>query len=100
MRKYKNLPDPQKQVREFNRYLLNNNKVIENTKYWVLLKNKFIKNQLVIFAKMDVKYLNDIDQQHFESLKKILEPYKKQRVYINSDKEKSVVNRLHVHIQI
>ena len=99
MRKYKNLPNPQKQVREFNRYLLDNNKIIKNTKYWVLLKNKFIKNQLVIFAKIDVKYLVDIEHKHFESLKEILKPYKKHRVYINSDKEKSVVNRLHIHIQ-
>lgn len=97
---YIDLPDCEKEVEKFNEYLLKNNEVIENGKYWLLINNKYIKKQLVCFLKLNKKYLTELNIEETLELYKIIEQYKDKHIYINADKKKSIRNRLHIHIKI
>lgn len=97
-RKYKNLPNPNTQIEEFNEYLRKNNELIRETKNWILIKNSFIPNQLVLFNKNNLKYLSEISIDEFVELKFILKDYDEKKFYVNAAKDKSVPNRLHIHI--
>lgn len=100
VRNYKNLPDPNKKVKEFNQYLLDNNKVIGEYIHWILIKNSYIKYQYVLFCKLNRKYLGDISVAESMELHDILSLYKGKEIYINPDHLKSVPDRLHLHIRI
>lgn len=97
-RRYKNLPNPNTHIEEFNEYLRKNNKLIRETKNWILIKNSFIPNQFVLFNKNNLKYLTEISIDEFIELKFILKDFEEKKIYVNAAKDKSVPNRLHIHI--
>lgn len=99
-RTYKNLPNPDTQIEEFNEYLLNNNTVINEGTYWILIQNSYISGQLVLFAKQPRKYLHDCTADELQEMVNMLADYCKHYMYINADHNKSVPNRLHIHIKL
>lgn len=101
MRTYIGLPNPDIEPIKFNNYLIQNNEVVADSNYWILIKNSYIDNQLVLFCKQPIKYLTELDWNSFKQLKLFLEKFAKgKEVYINADEKKSVPNRLHLHIKL
>jgi len=100
MQTYINLPNPQKESLQFNQYLYNNNIVLQQSKYWILIENKYILKQLVVFSLLPRKYLIECNHLEVIDLFTILSAYKEKHVYINKDKDKSIPNRLHLHIRL
>ena len=98
MRKYKNLPKIDSL--EFNQYLRDNNILVLETEYWILIRNSYIDNELVCFIKSFKRYLYEADANEIMELFEILKTYKKKGCYINADNDKSVGNRLHLHIKL
>ena len=68
MRDYKNLPTEKE---AFNQYLRDNNTLIYENEDWIVIKNSYIENQLVIFSKHEVRYITECD--HLQTLKEIIE---------------------------
>lgn len=101
-RTYKDLPDANRELVPFNQYLRENNIVVKETPYWILIKNSFINNQLVLFTKLNKRYLYEVYNvsEAYAELIDYLEEYKHNHIYINADKDKSVPNRLHLHIKL
>ena len=113
-REYKDFIDPKKYPEGFNEYLRNNNVVVEESEYWIIVNNSFIKGQLVAFSKLpvaDAKELYAADvvllsgRPNFQvrteailELGKILSTYPDKKVYINALEDRSVPNRWHIHI--
>lgn len=104
MRTYNNLPDATLESEAFNQYLRDNNEVITENIVWIVIRNSYIKDQLVAFCKFPVKNISeykDIDYLSKESaFYWIFEEYSGKHIYINADKDKSVPNRLHIHIKL
>lgn len=100
MRDYKNIPDPKLDVKKFNLYLVNNNEVVFFSAKWIIIKNSYIEGQLVCFCLDNVAYYGDLDEVALYGLKRILQEYKDNHVYINATKDKSVPNRFHLHIKL
>lgn len=100
MREYKNLPHPSKEPEAFNQYLKDNNEVITENYYWILIENSFIENQLVLFLLSAKSYFSELNELELRNLQMILHHYKDKHIYINADKDKSVPNRLHLHIKL
>jgi hypothetical protein len=102
MRNYKNLPNPEIEVEEFNEYLRKNNEVIFENNSWIAIKNSYIDNQLVIFCKFNVKYITNLTNNALVDLRLVLSGTNTagKHIYINADSDKSVANRLHLHIKL
>lgn len=100
MRNYSDLPNPAIDTEGFNQYLRDNNKVLFDCSSWILIENSYIPNQLVLFSALNRMYLSDCLTAELESLADILQDYNGKHIYINADKDKSVPNRLHLHIKL
>lgn len=110
MREYKNLPHPTKEPEAFNQYLRDNNEVLAETDYWIVIRNSFIKDQLVAFCKLPVATFQEYALSWTDTVKErnlmLCEPYsimgmhKKDYIYINAEVDKSVPDRLHFHIKL
>ena len=99
-RDYKDVPDPEKEPMEFNTYLAKNNEVVYEGRYWILIKNSYVKNQLVLFStESKVRYLSQLSYPaSFELFAILLAFAENKSVYINKDEDKSIPDRLHLHI--
>lgn len=100
MTTYENLPHPSFERVKFNKYLRDNNEVLTSCKSWIVIKNSYIENQVVIFSTQDKKYITELSPLELVEMTKMLLPYRGKEVYINSDANKSVPNRLHIHIKL
>lgn len=100
MRDYKNLPNPETQIEEFNQYLRDNNLVLDENRSWILIRNSYIENQLVLFSKLNRKYFYEITHSELDDLSDFTLTYWNKHIYINAEKDKSVADRLHFHIKI
>lgn len=113
MRIYKNLPHPKKQAEEFNQYLRDNNDVVKETDLWIVIENSYIKDQRVAFCKLPVRDAKEYfmyamktdspDTIYFNLLREfaiIFMAFNGKHIYINSDQDKSVPDRFHLHMKI
>ncbi len=107
MRKYNNLPDPTNEPEAFNQYLRDNNEVVEEIPLWIIIKNSYIKDQLVAFCKLPVKTMLEYTtktpatmSEQYANFIALFLVYEGKHIYINADKDKSVLKRLHFHIKI
>lgn len=108
----KNLPDPITECEEFNQYLRDNNKVVREGEYWILIENSYIPNQHVAFCKLPVRDFDDymlhaLESQVYSDKEDLLfEPImlfaanNNEHIYINATKDRSVPDRLHIHIKL
>jgi len=100
-RKYRDeVPHPFKAPYRFNNYLRQNNRVLNENTNWILIKNRFIDNQLVCFAKLEITELKQVSRAAYLDLVDIIDKYKDNHIYINSIKDKSIPDRLHLHIKL
>lgn len=99
MRNYKNIPHPD-EIKAFNEYLKENNEVVYQNRHWLVIKNRYIKKQLVAFIKTKRHFITDCTPSELTSLAPIIKKYKHNHIYINSAQEKSLPNRLHIHIKL
>ncbi len=104
MREYKDLPDPTLEPEKFNQYLIDNNKVVKDTIVWLIIENRYIEGQLVAFCKYPVKDIAEYRDINYPSKDIafiwLFEYFSGKHIYINADKDKSVLNRLHFHIRL
>lgn len=86
---------------EFNQYLRDYNNVIFESRYWLIIENSYIMNELVCWHKtVGVEYIWHLGWKSFYEIQQILRHFQEYKVYINSNVDKSVSNRLHLHIVI
>lgn len=110
MRKYKNLPHPSREVEAFNQYLRDNNEVVGELDYFLIIKNSYIPRQFVSFCKLpvkDLKQLFDYTEDKSDLWNKVRNEflahfitYGDKHIYINEPKDKSVPDRFHLHIKL
>jgi hypothetical protein len=93
-------PNPNRRPDEFNQYLVDKNEIVQYRGNWLIIENSFIKNQLVVFCLDNVRYFHELWEEDLVVLQNILRRYKDKHVYINADKDKSIPNRLHLHIKL
>jgi len=99
-RDYVDLPDPIKEWEEFNSYLREKNLVFCENEYWILIKNSYIDDQHVLFCKLPFSSVYEINNDMMKAMLDILGPYGCYHWYINACKDRSVPNRLHIHIKL
>ena len=97
---YKKLgvPSPE-DIEAFNDYLRENNEVLEETEDWILIKNRYIDNQLVLFSKR-VAELHELGGFELGEMADILKKYKHGMWYRNAVEDRSIPDRLHLHIKL
>ena len=102
MRAYNPPPPPPEQVQKFNQYLEEHNEVLDENNDWVLIKNSYEKNRLVLWYKYNARYLIELDDIALIRLRNIIENnyLESKKMWINADKDKSVPQRLHLHFKI
>lgn len=110
MRKYKDLPDPIKEPEKFNQYLRDNNRLVLELNYFIVMRNSYIEGQNVAFCKLpvadlvDALYQLDGDEKELEKFTadfiSIFMAYPGRKIYINANKDKSVPDRFHIHIKL
>ena len=93
-------PDPIEKWGEFNVYLRTHNEVIKDNANWILIENSYIPGELVLWSVWPYTDIADLSPQSLLSLPEMLEPYRDNYKYINANKDKSVPNRLHIHIKL
>ena len=94
------VPSPTREPLAFNEYLLLHNEVLWVSEHWILIANSYIEHQAVMFAKRNVRYIHQLKQKELADMADILKEFKGKKMYINSEKDKSIKNRLHIHIKI
>lgn len=99
-REYIDLPDPDNDPDGFNNYLISNNKVVNKLHDWIVIENKYIPKQLVIFCLQPKSYIYQLNEREWLALRSIMFIYASKHVYINSEKDKSIPNRLHLHVKL
>lgn len=92
------VPSPNN-AEEFNQYLRDNNEVVLENNCWILIENSYIENQLVLFCKENMKTFSSLTPMATKELLKIMDMFNDKHIYINAHKDKSVPDRLHIHIK-
>lgn len=106
-RSYNNLPHPTKEPEAFNQYLRDNNEVVQENAFWIVIRNSYLKHQLVAFCKFPVGKAADINDvikapllSRYQAFLWIFTEYDDHHIYVNKLKDRSVPDRFHVHIKL
>ena len=100
MREYKNLPHPTDEPEKFSQYLRDNNEVLHEGDFWILIRNSYEEDQLVLWLKRPAEYMGEIFMFEWADLDTYFKIHKDNYWYINNRSRKSVPNRLHLHIKL
>lgn len=108
-RNYENLPHPIHEPEKFNQYLRDNNIVVLELEYFLIIRNSYIKKQNVAFCKLPVSDLEEVLyllgsskealQDFTADFISIFMAYQKRNIYINAKEDRSVPDRFHIHIK-
>lgn len=109
------MPNPAEKPEAFNQFLRDNNRVVRESDYWLMIENSYESTkdniQYVVFCKLNVK---DMDEYYIHLLQTetfsdredmfaevimILAANNNDNVYINAIEDRSIPERLHIHIK-